>query len=222
MAFPCPDPFFSPHCFVLVLQHYYKCGTSLLVFPSADSTRFSVWECPMPWHSLCFPQAYDLCVEALPRDTAMDPFGFVREIGSWPGKVLFCSAPQDAPQLEPGAATWGPPPLYRCFTDIWSWCPSDPLPLVPRALVSDPFDSGLVRGDPLWTCQRFWDIAEPSRFWQSTEQQHLCMEKALSIRRKLDALMVLASGQVPIGSLFHPPIPDNDIDFEDMHLHKVM
>ena len=93
---------------------------------------------------------------------------------------------------------------------------------MPRALVSDPSDSGLVRGDPLWTCQRFWDIAEPSRFWQSTEQQHLCMEKALSIRRKLDALMVLASGQVPIGSLFHPPILDNDIDYADMHFHELM
>ena len=219
MAFPCPDPVFSPHCFVLVLQHYYKCGTSLLVFPSADSTRFSVWECPMPWHSLCFPQAYDLCVEALPRDTQMDPFGFVRNIGSWPGKVLFCAAPQ----LEPSDAIRGPPPPERSFTDIWSWCPLDPLPLVPRASRSlDPSDSGLVRGDPLWTCQRFWDTADPTRFWESTEQQYLCMEKALSIRRKLDALMVLASGQVPIGSLFHPPIPDNDIDYADMHHHEVM
>ena len=197
MAVPYPDAFVQLHCVVLVLQHYYKCCTSLLVFTTADPTRFTVWECPMPWHTLCFPQAYELCKEALPGELQMDPFTFVRRSGSWPGKVLFCFATQDA----------------RSFTDVWSWCPSDPLPLVPLS-----FRPVLVRGDPLWTCQRFWDTADPTRFWESPEQQYLCMEEALCIRRMLDAHMALAFGQVPIGSLFHPPVLENDIDYADMHV----
>ena len=162
----------------------------------------------MPWHSLCFPQAYGLCTEALPGEVQMDPYTFLRKVGSWQGKVLFCFPGQDGSFMS------------RSFTDVWSWCPLDPLPLVPRALVSDPSESGLVHGDPLWTCQRFWGTADPTRFWESTEQQYLCMEKALSIRRSLDAHMHLAFGQVPIGSLFHPPIYDNDIDYEDKHFHE--
>ena len=141
----------------------------------------------------------------------MDPFTFLRNVGSWQGKILFCFAGQD-----------DMPFMSRSFTDGWTWCPLDPLPLVPWSFTGHTEPVLVRHSDPLWTCQRFWDIADPTRFWESTEQQYLCMEKALSIRRKLDALMVLASGQVPIGSLFHPPILDNDIDYADMHLQEVL
>ena len=195
------DPFFQPYCVVLVLQHYYKCSTSLLVFTTADPTRFTVWECPMPWHTLCFPQAYELCKEALPGEVQMDPYTFLRKVGSWQGKVLFCFATQDA----------------RSFTDVYSWCPLDPLPLVPTT-----WHDGLVYGDPLWTCQRYWDISDPMRFWQSTEQQYRCTVKALSVRRRLDFLVTCTSGLVPIERFFEPPVPLDCSAFEDMHVYKVM
>ena len=202
------DPFFEPYCVVLVLQHYYKCSTSLLVFTTADPTRFTVWECPMPWHTLCFPQAYELCKEALPGELQMDPFTFVRRIG-WPGKVLFCFATQGD----------------RSFTDVWSYCPLDPLPLVPSEPIAGPMSSDLnpvlVRGNPLWTVQRYWGVAVPQRFWESRIQQYICTEKALSVRRKLEALMIPTYGLVPIENFFEPPVPDNISELEDMQIHEV-
>ena len=199
-----PDPFSQPHCVVLVLQHYYKCCSSLLVFATADPTCFTVWECPMPWHSLCFPQAYGLCTEALPGEVQMDPYTFLRKVGSWQGKVLFCFPGQDGSFMS------------RSFTDVWSWCPLDPLPLVPWSFETDPRNPVLVRGDPLWTCCRRWGISDPMRFWQSTEQQYLCTEKAFSLHRKLDELMTATSGLKPICRLFEPPpLPEMSVIEEE-------
>ena len=111
MSVPLPDPFSQSHCVVLVLQHYYKCCASLLVFSTADPTSFMVWECPMPWHTLCFPQAYGLCTEALPGEVQMDPFTFLRNVGSWPGKALALQRKVD----ELMTATSGLTPVCRLF-----------------------------------------------------------------------------------------------------------
>ena len=204
MSVPLPDPFSQSHCVVLVLQHYYKCCASLLVFSTADPTRFMVWECPMPWHTLCFPQAYGLCTEALPGEVQMDPFTFLRNVGSWPGKVLFCFEGQDDMPFP-----------SRSFTDVWTWCPWDPLPLVPCSFTGHT-EQVLVRQiDPLWICHRYWGTSY-------TEQQYICTQKALALQRKVDELMTATSGLTPVCRLFEPPpLPEMSV-IQEQNIYRII
>ena len=210
MSVPLADPFSQSHCVVLALQHPYKCCVSLLVFSTAHPTRFMVWECPMPWHTLSFPQAYGLCTEALPGDVQMDPFTFLRNVGSWQGKVLFCFAGQD-----------DMPFMSRSFTDVWTWCPLDPLPLVPWSFTGHTEQVLVRHSDPLWTCHRYWGISDPTRFWQSTEQQYLCTQKARSLQRKLDELMTATSGLRPICRLFEPPLLPEMSVIQEQNMYRI-
>ena len=154
----------------------------------------------MPWHSLCFPMAFELC-ERVFEDMQMDPFSFVRS--GWPGKVLFCFG---HPLVTD---TWRP------YTDVWTWCPNDPLPLVqsmPKNL--------LVNGHPIWTCQRFWDTLEPRFFFRSMEQQFLANEHALSLWRQVHALMACTRGLDPIETFFPAPVVSEISDVAGLQIFR--
>ena len=160
----------------------------------------------MPWHALSFPQAYGLCTEALPGDVQMDPFTFLRI--PWPGKVLFCFEGQD-----------DMPFMSRSFVDVWTWCPLDPLPLVPYSSTEEV----LVRqSEPLWTCHRYWGISDPTRFWQSTEQQYLCTRNVRALQRKLDEVMTATFGLTPICRLFEPPpVPEMSV-IQEQNIYRII
>ena len=163
----------------------------------------------MPWHSLCFPQHNELCQRVLDQDYQMDPFGFVRQKGSWPGKALFCFSSEDV----------------RSYTDVWIYCPLDPVPLVPSAPIagSSGVSPVLMRGDPLWTVQRFWGVSVPARFWESRIQEYICSTPQVpaALQLKLEALLVDTEGLVPIAQFFDPPSPDHISGLEDLRVHSL-
>ena len=204
--------FNEPYCCVLVMQHFWQCGSSLIVFSTDDPLHFEVWKCPIPWHSLCFPQHWDLCEQV--AYAQLDPFDFVRRKGSWPGKVLFCfSTEPDEDEFH-----------FRSFTDVWTYNPSDPVPLVPcppsAGPVSSPRTPVLIPGSPIWTVHRCWDVAVPSRFWESKEQEYLMRATdAMAPMYKLEELALATIGKLSIRDVVPRPVPDDPSDYETLLLY---
>ena len=140
MSAPLPNTrmtasFNDPHCCVLIMQHFWQCGTSIICFSTELPLRFDIYKCPLPWHSLCFPQHWHLLEFVC--QASVDPFEFVRRPGSWPGKVLFCFSAKPDDEV-----------LFEGFTDVWSYCPFDPVPLVPRPLSEVPPPSTVASANP--------------------------------------------------------------------------
>lgn len=172
--------FEDPYCCVCVLQHYWQCGSSIIVCSTERPLEFEVFQCPLPWHTLCTPQHWDLCQRL--GCAELDPFDFVRCKGSWPGKVLLCFTTElDDEDFS-----------FRSFTDVWSYCPCDPVPLVPSA-------QALVPGSPIWAVHRFWGASVPSRFWKCQRHEYLMTATdELAPMRKLEELALATLGLLPI------------------------
>ena len=176
--------FADPYCCVCVLQHYWQCGSSIIVCSTGRPLEFEVFKCPLPWHSLCIPQDWDLCERV--GCAELDPFDFVRRKGSWPGKVLLCFTTNfDHEDFS-----------FRGFTDVWSYCPIDPVPLVPSG-------EALVPGSPIWTVHRFWGASVPSRFWKCQRHEYLMTATdEMAPMRKLDELALATLRQLPIRDVY--------------------
>ena len=176
--------FADPYCCVCVLQHYWQCGSSIIVCSTGRPLEFEVFKCPLPWHSLCIPQDWDLCERV--GCAELDPFDFVRRKDSWPGKVLLCFTTNfDHEEFS-----------FRGFTDVWSYCPIDPVPLVQSG-------EALVPGSPIWTVHRFWGASVPSRFWKCQRHEYLMTATdEMAPMRKLDELALATLRQLPIRDVY--------------------
>ena len=207
--------FEDPSCYVLILQHFWECGASIICFSTGLFLQYDIFKCPLPWHALCFPEHWHL-MEFVGRVRSVDPFGFVRRPGSWPGKVLYCFSckPDDECRFEG-------------FTDVWSYCPCDPVPLVPRLVSQRPPPSTvpsanpwlpvLTPGLPLWTLQRFWGVTNPYNFyWQATRTEYVLTtaDDSQTPRWKLAELSIMTHQRLPIQDLFQRPSPASLSDFE--------
>ena len=176
--------FADPYCCVCVLQHYWQCGSSIIVCSTRRPLEFEVFKCPLPWHSLCIPQDWDLCERV--GCAELDPFDFVRRKDSWPGKVLLCFTTNFDHEDS----------SFRGFTDVWSYCPIDPVPLVQSG-------EALVPGSPIWTVHRFWGASVPSRFWKCQRHEYLMTATdEMAPMRKLDELALATLRQLPIRDVY--------------------
>ena len=198
--------FNDPHCLVLVMQHFWRCGSSIIAFSTERPRQFDVFKCPLPWHSLCFPQHWYLCEHV--GYAFLDPFDFVRRKGSWPGKVLFCFSIKPDEEI-----------LFRGFTDVWSYCPCDPVPLVPSPPgVNVPV---LSPGSPLWSVQRFWDVCNPYKFWESTDHEYIMTATdSMTPMWKLEEMSLAAMGAVPIRDFFPRPVPGDLSEYETLQFYE--
>ena len=205
----------SPQCDVLVMQHFWECGSSIMCFSTESLLQFDIFKCPLPWHSLCLPELPEM---EFVCKAAVDPFEFVRRPGSWPGKVLYCFSEQPDDEV-----------LFEPFTDVWCYSPFDPIPLVPRPQSRDPPPStvasanpwlpALTRGLPLWSLQRFWDVSIPYHFWwQASRHEYVITtaDDSMTPRSKLDELAVLTHGRRPIQEVFPRPAPRELSEFENL------
>ena len=198
------------------MQHFWECGSSIICFSTELPLRFDIYKCPLPWHSVCFPEHFDqmefVCT------AGVDPFEFVRRPGSWPGKVLYCFSVKPDDEV-----------LFEGFTDVWSYCPCDPVPLVPRppnrvpppstVASAKPWSPLLTRGLPLWSLHRFWDVSNPYHFWWRASRREYVITTAddsMTPRWKLDELAVLTRGRSPIQEVFPRPVPGELSEFENL------
>ena len=194
------------------MQHFWRCGSSIIAFSTERPRQFDVFKCPLPWHSLCFPQHWYLCEHV--GYACLDPFDFVRRKGSWPGKVLFCFSTKPDEEI-----------LFRGFTDVWSYCPCDPVPLVPSPPSAGPTSSPrtpvLIPGSPLWSVQRFWDVCNPYKFWESTDHEYIMTATdSMTPMWKLEEMSLAAMGAVPIRDFFPRPVPGDLSEYETLQFYE--
>ena len=209
--------FFDPSCHVLILQHFWECGTSIICFSTNLFLQYDIFTCPLPWHSLCFPEHWSL-LKFFCSSTYVDPFGFVRRPGSWPGKVIYFFSHKCDEEC-----------LFEDFTDVWSYCPFDPVPLVPRPVnqvpppstlpCADPWLPVLTPGLPLWTLQRFWGVTLPYKLWwqaNRTEYVLTTSDDSQTPRLMLNELVLRTLGRSPIQDLFQLRMPRSLSEFENL------